>query len=287
MVKISAILTLLAVMLSASLPANAVDVLTDMNDNNRTGANTSETILNTTNVNVNEFGKLWSYSADGAVYAQPLYVSGLSIASRKHNVIFVATMEDSVYAFDADTNSTFWHVNFTGGNITPVPVADITGNNELNIVGDVGIESTPVIDRNSSTIYLLARTKDTDAGTYIQKLHALDLATGAEKFDGPVTITNAGFDPEVENQRAGLALANGKIIIAWASHEDIGRYHGWVMDYNASTLHLVSAFDDTPTGHEGGIWQQGRAPAVDSSGNIYFITGNGSWDGMTNFGESF
>ena len=285
--KIQAAAILLAMVLSVSPRANAVNVLTGMNDNHRTGANTRETILTTTNVNVKQFGKLWSYSVDGAVYAQPLYVSGLSIAGGKHDVLFVATMEDSVYAFDADTNATFWHVNFTGGGITPVPIADITGNNNLNIVGDVGIESAPVIDLKSGTIYLLARTMDTTTGAYLQKLHALDLATGAEKFGGPVTVDVAGFDPKMGNQRAGLALANGNIIIAWASHEDMGPYHGWVMAYDARTLKLVSAFNDTATGGEGGIWQQGRAPAVDSSGNVYLISGNGSWDGKTNFGESF
>ncbi|HTQ30874.1 MAG TPA: hypothetical protein VMI53_06655, partial [Opitutaceae bacterium] len=131
------------------LPARAVDVLTDMNDNNRTGRNPNETILNTSNVNQTTFGKVWAYSVDGSTYAQPLYVSDVSIAGGTHNVVFIETMEDDAYAFDADSNTQFWHVSFTGGNITPVPIADITGNNSLNITGDVGIESTPYIDKST------------------------------------------------------------------------------------------------------------------------------------------
>ena len=275
------------VAMSSVLPARAVDVLTDMNDNNRTGRNPNETILNTSNVNQSTFGKVWAYSVSGSTYAQPLYVSGVSIAGGTHNVVYIETMNDQVYAFDADSNTQLWHVSFTGGTITPVPITDITGNNGLNIVGNVGIESTPVIDKSTGTIYMLARTKDTSTTTYFQTLHALDLSTGAEKFGGPKVVTASGFDPKRENQRMGLAMANGNIIITWTSHEDLPPYHGWMMAYSASTLAQVGVFNDTATGTEGGIWQQGRAPAVDASGNVYVITGNGTWDGSSNFGESF
>jgi hypothetical protein len=268
--------------------ARAVDVLTDRNDNNRSGANTSETILTPSNVNQTQFGQLWSYAVNGATYAEPLYVSGVSIGGGTHNVVYIVTMEDDVYAFDADTNKLYWSVSFTGGNITPVPITDITGNNDLNIVGDVGIESTPYIDKTGGTIYLLARTKNTSTGLHAQTIHALDITTGAEKFGGPVVIPQVGgFSSKMQNQRMGLAKAGNNIIISWASHEDITPYNGFIMAYNATTLAQVAVFNDTPSGTQGGIWQQGRAPAVDSSGNVYVITGNGTWDGTSNFGESF
>ena len=268
-------------------PAEAVDILTQHNDQFRTGANLSETILTPANVNATQFGKLFSYAVDGYVFAQPLYVSAYSISGGTHNVCYVATMEDSVYAFDADSNTTYWHKQFTGGNITPVPIVDITGNNNLNIHGDVGILSTPVIDKTSGTIYVLARTKNTSTTTYIQSLHALDLATGNEKFGGPIVISASGFDNKMQNQRPGLALANGNVYIAWGSHEDFTPYHGWVMAYNATTLAQVAVFNTTPGGSQSAIWMAGQAPAIDSSGNTYWITGNGDWDGVSKWGESF
>lgn len=267
--------------------AEAVDVLTQHNDQYRTGANLSETILTPSNVNSTQFGKLFSYTVDGYVFAQPLYVSGYSIGGGTHNVCYIATMEDSVYAFDADSNTTYWHKQFTGGNITPVPIVDITANNNLNIHGDVGILSTPVIDKSGGTIYVLARTKNTSTTTYIQTLHALDLATGNEKFGGPVVISASGFDNKMQNQRPGLALANGNVYIAWGSHEDFTPYHGWVMAYNATTLAQVAVFNTTPGGSQSAIWMAGQAPAIDSSGNTYWITGNGDWDGVSKWGESF
>ncbi len=278
-----------ALLLALSLPqVRAVDVLTHMNDNNRSGVNTSETILTPSNVNQSEFGKLWSYAVNGATYAEPLYVSGVSIGGGTHNVVYIATMGDDVYAFDADSNTQYWHVSFVGGSITPVPITDITGNNSLNIVGNVGIESTPYIDKTGGTIYVLARTKNTSNGSHAQTLHALDITTGAEKFGGPAVIPqDSGFSSKMQNQRMGLAKAGNNIIITWTSHEDLSPYHGFMMAYNATTLARVAVFNDTPTGSQGGIWQSGRAPAVDSSGNVYVITGNGTWDGSQNFGESF
>jgi hypothetical protein len=263
-----------------------VSVLTQHNDQWRTGANTSETTLTPSNVNKSTFGKLYSYAVDGYVYAQPLYVHGLSISGAVHNVLFVATMEDSVYAFDADTNVMYWHKQFTGGNITPVPITDITGNNNLNIHGDVGIESTPVIDSTTSTIYVLARTKNTSTTTYYQMLHALDLATGTEKFSGPASISPSGFSTKMQNQRPGLAEANGSIYICWGSHEDKTPYNGYVMTFNASTLALQTVFDTTSGGSEGAVWQAGQAPAFDQSGNAYISTGNGDWNGTTQWGET-
>src|SRR6267142_968360 len=265
----------------------AVDVLTQHNDQFRTGANLNETTLITANVNVSQFGKLFSYAVDGYVFAQPLYVSGLTISGGTHNVCYVATMEDSVYAFDADVNVTYWHKQFTGGSITPVPIVDITGNNNLNIHGNVGILSTPVIDKASGTIYVLARTKNTSNSTYIQTLHALDLATGNEKYGAPKVISTSGFDTKMQNQRPALALANGNVYIAWGSHEDFTPYHGWMMAYNAATLAQAAVFDTTPGGSQGAIWMAGQAPAIDNAGNLYVITGNGDWNGAGKWGESF
>ncbi len=266
--------------------AQAADVLTQHNDQFRTGANLSETALTTANVNSTQFGKLFSYSVDGYVYAQPLYVSGLTIGGSVHNVLYVGTMEDSVYAFDADTNQTYWRKQFTGGNITPVPIADAVGSSNLNIHGDVGVISTPVIDRVSNTIYVLARTKNTSNTTYTQALHALDLATGAEKFGGPVNITVSGFNALLQNQRPGLGLYNGKVYVCWGSHEDKNPYHGYVISFDAATLAQKDFFNTTPGGSEGAIWQAGQAPAFDTTGNLYLTTGNGDWNGTTQWGET-
>jgi hypothetical protein len=278
---------LLALLFGLALPpARAVDVLTHMNDQLRSGENTNETILTPSNVNQSQFGQVWDYSVNGSTYAQPLYVSGVSIGGGTHNVVYIVTMEDDVYAFDADSNILYWHVSFVGGTITACPIVAIDGTDTANIVGDVGIESTPYIDKASGTMYLLARTMNTSPTNFIQTLHALNISTGAEKFGGPTVISTSGFNSQIQNQRMGLAKAGNNIIIAWASHEDKFAYHGWVMAYNATNMTQVKVFNDTPSGTLGGIWQQGRAPAVDASGNVYMITGNGTWDGTSNFGET-
>ena len=245
-------------------------VLTDRYDNSRTGWDPNEKSLTTANVNSSAFGKLYNYPVDGSVFAQPLYVPNVAISGQgTHNVLYAVTMNDSVYAFDADQNLTLWHDSFTNAanGVTPVPISDITGSNSLNIVGFVGIESTPVIDSSTNTMYLVARTKEVTATatSYVQRLHAIDIATGAEKFGGPVVIAGSvpgtgeessggvvSFDPFWQNQRSALALTNGQVIIMWASHEDDQPYHGWVMSYSASTLAQTGIFCDTPNGSEGG-----------------------------------
>src|SRR5579864_6639856 len=221
-----------------------VSVVTNRNDNARTGANLNETQLTASNVNASLFGKLFAQTVDGSIFGQPLYVPGVMIGGSSHNVVYVATMNDKVYAFDADNNtganaSPLWSQDLAtpyGG--TPIPIGNLTnGFTTGNIIGNVGIESTPVIDLSTNTIYLLARTLE--GANYVQRLHALDIASSAEKFSGPVVIaasvpgTGAGssggtvaFDPKRHNQRAALALGNGLVIISWASHEDIAPYHG-------------------------------------------------------------
>ena len=287
-------------LLIASCLYAQVSVLMNRYDPGTTGANPRETILNAANVRVAGFGKLYSYYVDGAVYAQPLYVPALELPGRgRHNVLFVATMNDKVYAFDADrAGPPLWIRDLTNeaAGITPVPVTDITNNNDLNVVGNVGIMGTPVIDPASKSLFLVARTRE--RGTYVQRLHKLDLASG--KDQAPPAVIEAAvksaardaaggtlrFDPRAGNQRPALALVNGSVVIAWASHEDIRPYHGWIMAYDARSLKQTAALCTTPDGAEGGIWQSGRGPAVDASGNIYFEVGNGSWNGKRDFGTS-
>ncbi|MGH9350729.1 MAG: PQQ-binding-like beta-propeller repeat protein [Terriglobia bacterium] len=290
----SILLASTAVLLSAQ-----VSVLQNRYDNFGTSANLQETALKPSAVNVRQFGKLWSYAVDGSVYAQPLYVPSLSISGGVHNVLYVATMDDKLYAFDANhPGAPLWLRNFTdaAAGVTPVPIVDITHSNHLNIVGNVGILATPVIDRARGALYVLVRTKE--RGRYVQRLHAIDIATGKDDLKPAViqaSIRSSAidavhgilrFDPKAGNQRAALAIAKGAVILAWASHEDIQPYHGWIMAYDAATLKQISALCLTPNGGEGGIWQSGRAPVVDRKGNIYYETGNGTWDGRKEFGNS-
>jgi hypothetical protein len=291
----------LALLIQVALLAQAqVSVLTSRNDNQGTGANLHETILTTANVKSPAFGKLFSYPVQGSVYAQPLYLPALEIPGHgTHNVVFIATMDDRVYAFDADSSAApFWQRDLTNpaAGITPVPIVDVTHNNNLNIVGNVGILSTPVIDPATQTLYLVARTKEPTR--YVQRVYALDVRTGKDRL--PPTVITAQiksfandaidgylhFNSKTNNQRPALTLSNGMIFIAWASHEDIGPYHGWIMAYSAKDLKQTAVFCVTPTGKEGGIWHSGRAAAVDSEGNIYYQTGNGDFNGTTDFGES-
>lgn len=265
-----------------------------------TAANTRETTLTASNVNAASFGKLYSYYVDGAVYAQPLYLPSVQIPGRgARNVLYVATMNDKLYAFDADqAGPPLWLRDFTDetAGVTPVLVVDITNDNALNIVGNVGIEGTPVIDPAAGSIYLVVRTKE--QGKYFQRLHKLDLTTGKDQIP-PATIEAAvpstardatdgqlHFDPKAGNQRPALVLVNGQVVIAWASHEDFPPYHGWIMTYDGATLKQTGAVSTTPNSDAGGIWQSGRGPAVDSSGNAYFAVGNGGWNGKTDFGSS-
>ncbi len=280
-----------------------LNILTNRYDQARTGANLVETTLTVANVTAARFGKVGSYAVDGAVYAQPLYASGLTVNGQVRNVLYVATMNDKVYAFDADRPSTppLWSRDFTSPPaVTPVPITDIARPN-LNIVGNVGIQSTPVIDAASGTIYLVARTKE--SGQYVQRLHALDIRTGQSRPGSPVTIAGSvpgtaldstvangqrviTFDPKVHVQRAALAITNGVVLVSWAAHEDLIPSHGWIMAFNTSTLARTGIMTVTPDVYGGGIWQGGRAPAIDPEGYVYIATGNAPWDGVRNFGDT-
>jgi len=269
---------------------NYPGVFTYHYDNLRTGQNTNEAVLTPANVNATQFGKLYAYSTDGLSYASPLYVANVNISGQGfHNVAYVVTEHDSVYAFDADglSNSPLWHVSFLKSGVTSVPCAD-TGECG-DIPTEIGITSTPAIDQTTGTLYVVAATKE--SGSYVQRLHALDITSGAEKFGGPVVIqasvsgTGDGaaggavaFDPLRENQRPGLLLSNGVVYLAFGSHGDQHPWHGWLLAYNASTLARVMVYNVTPNGFGGGIWQSGGGINADASGNIYFTSSNGTFD---------
>lgn len=295
---------------SASATVGVTDltgVTTYHNNPSRDGTNTHEFALTPSNVNTTTFGKLFSCAVDGEVYAQPLWLPNLSIGGGTHNVVFVATENDSVYAFDADASPCrqYWQKSFLSAGVTAVPFAD-TRASDIN--KKIGITGTPVIDAASQTLYVVAKTKE-GTGNYHQRLHALSLIDGTEKFASPVDITpaitvpgtgdvgdgstcsssagNVPFCPLEENQRAGLALVSGNVYVAWASHGDNQPYHGWIMRFSASNLAQAPVlFNDSPNGRESGIWMSGGAPAFDSSNNLYVITGNGDYDGTKDFGDS-
>jgi regulation of enolase protein 1 (concanavalin A-like superfamily) len=280
----------LMVMVAASLLAVTVlaqvNVLTQHNDIGRTGANLNETILTPANVNVNQFGMLFKRTVDDQVYGQPLVVTNVSIGGGTHNVVIITTVHNSVYAFDADNGTLYWHkTQADPGFGAPVPAAGHFGCTDMT--GNMNIAGTPVIDANTNTLYVVSLSP---SGTsFVDHLHALDLSTGAEKFGGPVTITAPEFVALNQNQRPALLLANGNVYIGYSSHCDQGTYHGFLIGYNASTLQQVGVFNSSPntSGKGNSIWHSGTGPAADASGNIYVVTGNGTWDGITRFSETF
>jgi len=271
---------------AASLAQN---VLTYHNDNARTGQNLRETTLKPSNVNSTSFGKLFVLSVDGKVDAQPLYLSALAIPGEgTHNVLFVATEHDSVYAFDADTGTTLWQVSMLGSGET---VSDNRGCQQ--VIPEIGITATPVIDPTSGphgSIYVVTMSKD-GSGNYFQRLHALDVTTGQEEFGGPVNIqakfpgtgdnSQSGmviFDPSQYKERPGLLLLNHVVITTWSSHCDFRPYTGWIIGYHESTLAQVGVLNITPNGSQGAIWASGAGPAADTRGNIYILDANGTFD---------
>jgi uncharacterized protein (TIGR03437 family) len=292
---------LVPLMMLCSLLSHAqVSILTANGDNNRTNSNLQETQLSPATVNSSTFGKLGVFPVDGQVYSQPLVVSGLSVSGRgTHNVVFVSTMHNSVYAFDADAMSpisALWQVNLGSS----VPSALLYGSPYGDISNEVGILSTGVIDPQRGVLYVVADVLQNGAPVFY--LHALDLATGVERLSGPVALTatvlgtgsaarpdgTIPFDPMQHLQRPGLLLANNAVYVSFGSHGDMSPYHGWMLSYDASGLtHQVGVYMSTPNGDEGAIWQAGRGPAADAQGNLYAVTGNGDYDGITNFGESF
>ena len=274
-----------------------VNVTTYHNDNARTGQNTRETILTPANVNSTQFGKLFTVPVDGYVYAQPLYLYQIAIGGGTHNVVFAATEHDSVYAIDADTGTIYWKDSLIAAGGRPVNSQTDIWSECDDLIPEIGITGTPVIDANTGTLYVVA--KSFVAGHAVQYLHALDVGTGAEKFGGPTSIAasvpgsaydavggRVSFNPLLEAQRPALLLSNGHVVIAWGAHCDFDPWHGWVMSYGAGTLTLEAAFNATANGQRAGIWMSGGGLAADGAGNIYFPTGNGTWNGTSDFGDS-
>jgi fibronectin type 3 domain-containing protein len=282
---------------------NYAGTFTSHNDNGRTGQNLNETVLTPSNVNTTTFGKLFSYPLDGLSFSDPLYVENVTVPGQGvHNVVYVATEHDSIYAFDADgrTSTPLWKDSFINpaAGVNPIPPA-VTGETQ-DIPNEIGISGTPVIDPSTNTLYLVAATQEVSGGTtkYVNRLHAIDLSTGAEKDGGPVvinpTVPGTGIDASggmipfnniEENQRASLLLSNGEVYVAFANHGNNPPYHGWVIAYNASTLHQDWAFCSTPNADKGGVWMGGGGLTADSSGNLFFSTGNGTFDENANGGD--
>ncbi len=260
-----------------------VSVTTQHNDNARTGANLAETTLTPANVSPAQFGMLFRHAVDDQLYTQPLVATGVHFADGVHDAVYVTTVANSVYAFDANDGAAaapLWHVNFGAPpNVHSAPF----GCTDMN--GNMGIIGTPVIDPAKHVLYVVAVTGAN--GQWTQRLHALDLATGADLPASPVRVETADFDPLMQNQRPALLLSQGQIYVSYASHCDKDPYHGFVMAYDAATLKQTAVFNTTPTGSEASIWQSGQGPAADAAGNIYVVSGNGSWDGKQNFSESF
>jgi hypothetical protein len=291
-------------------PAN-VDVLSFHNDLSLSGANLMETDLTLANVNPTQFGKLFSQPVDGYVYAEPLYKANLTIPGLgTHNVAFVATEHDDVYAFDADSNTganaaPLWYHSFldAANGITTIPSPSVISNSD--IVPEIGITGTPVIDGTTNTLYVVAATLEMRAGVphYVQKLHALDITTGNERTTpytigdtvqggaeggwtnvSDISVSGVGdgssggglrFNAGRENNRAALQIVNGNVYVAWASHSDFRPYTGWVIGFNAQTLQPVKVFNTSPNSGGNGMWQSGGAVSADAQGNLYFALGNG------------
>ena len=306
-----------------SLSGSAIAATTDLpgvftyhNDRARDGANVQEYALTPADVNSTRFGKLFSCRVDGAIYGQPLWVADLSVNGATHNVVFVATEHDSLYAFDADAHPCMqlWSANLidvshggsTGETTVPAGVTGyLVGRGAGNLAPEVGVTGTPVIDPASGTLYLISKSIDSARVKFYQRLHAIELKTGDEKPGSPATIAatypgsgdggnTVTFNPGPENQRAGLALVDGIVYIAWTAHEDVSPWYGWVIGYSYSgtAFTQVAVFNAAPNAQDGGIWMGGGAPASDSEGNLYLVTGNGAFDASsdtapkTDYGDS-
>ncbi|HEX4649453.1 MAG TPA: hypothetical protein VH111_11540, partial [Steroidobacteraceae bacterium] len=270
-------------------PAQGTDVVTYKNDLSRTGANLTESVLTPANVSASGFGLLRFLSTDGKVDAQPLYLSGLTLQGASHNVVFVATENDSVYAFDADSGSALWHVSLLGSGESP------SGPHGCNqVLPVIGITSTPVIDRAAGPRGALFAVAMSNAGNDHQRLHALDVTSGAELFGGPREITASypvpgggtrTFDPGQYEERAALLLSQGTIYTSWTSHCDNAPYTGWIIAFSESTLAQTAVLNVAPNGTGIGpasagpaIWMSGGGPAADAGGNVYLLTGNGAFE---------
>ncbi len=268
-----------------------ISILTQHTDNSRAGFNSNETKLTTSNVNTSQFGKLFSLPVDDQVYAQPLVVGNLNISNGNHNVVFIAAVSNSVYAYDADNGTLYWQKNFSAPGMRAPRASDMTGacgGFYQDFSGSIGIVGTPVIDSISKTMYFVARNTN-GSNTFNQYLHAINIVTGAEVNGSPVQIAATyngngdgsvnniiNFDSQKQNQRQALILVNGRIFVSFSSHCDWGPYHGWILGYNANNLQQEIVYNDTPDGIYGGIWESGMGLAADNQGSLYAVTGNGT-----------
>ncbi|PYO76907.1 MAG: pyrrolo-quinoline quinone [Gemmatimonadetes bacterium] len=310
---LSFVLLLLVTCRDSSAPASgpkpnpqSVSVLTQHNDNSRAGWNDNETALTTTNVNVQQFGELFALPVDDQVYAQPLVVGHVFIGDSYHNVVLVATVNNTLYAYDADNGTLYWQRSFTAPGMRPPQHGDMTGacnGSYQDFSGNIGIVGTPVIDAGTRTMYFVARS--TTGSTFVQFLHAVNIVDGSEISGGPteITATSSGngdgsvngviaFDAQRQNQRQGLTLLNGTVYVTFSSHCDWGPYHGWILGYDAATLGQRVVYNATPNGYAAGMWESGTGMAADAAGNLYVVTGNGTVGdngdptSLTNRGES-
>jgi len=291
--------------LATNPPTPLTAVLTYQYDNTRMGVNSTETNLALANVNTNHFGCLFTCAVDGYIYAQPLVVPGVNIPGLGvHDVVYVVTEHNSVYAFDADNNTgsnavPLWQTSFLSPGVTTVPSGDVSTS---DITPEIGITSTPVIDPATATIYLEVKTKE-PGSVYVHRLHALDITTGLERtnFNSPAVIAATNYpglgsgdndgetpahvlwNPLREHSRPALTLLKGVIYMSFASHGDNTPYHGWLFGYNATNVsQQVSVYNTTPNGGLGGFWDGGGGPSVDAQGNLYLQSGNGTFDGGAN-----
>jgi hypothetical protein len=292
-------------------------VTTYHNDLARDGVNNQEYALTQQTVTTSDFGKLFSCPTDGAVYTQPLWMPAVTVNGAAHNVVFVGTQHDGLFAFDADASpcQQLWTVSLIDANHgaaageSPVPsgpTGNLVGSGYGDITPEVGVTGTPVIDPLTGTLYVVSKSMNSAGTSFYQRLHAIDITTGKEKFGGPANIgpsitfpgtgdggTTVSFNPQQQNQRPGLALVNGVVYVAWSSHEDTYPYYGWVIGFNASNLSIASVLNITPNVLYGGIWMGGGAPSADSANHIYLITGNGGFDVTSatppnnDYGDSF
>ncbi|MGA2371084.1 MAG: pyrrolo-quinoline quinone [Candidatus Korobacteraceae bacterium] len=308
MKKISGLSLLCFVALCSCLLTAQVPVTTYQYDNNHSGTNTQETILTPTNVNVSQFGRKTVFTVEGFVYAQPLYLPNLTIGGTSHDVLFVATEHDQLYAFDVNSGQQLWHTNFLAAGSGPLLVVSTVSSNDVScsdLVPEIGITGTPVIDTTTNTLYVSVETKEynpqTQSKAFRHRLHALDITTGLDKvtphgISAVVKGNGSGnlggfitFNTLLANQRPSLLLADGQVFVSWSSHCDLGNYHGWLMSFNKTSLAATGVILDTPNGYEGGFWGGGSGPAADTAGSIYTATGNGSFDvnsGGIDYGDS-
>ncbi|HEY8078613.1 MAG TPA: hypothetical protein VIF62_30995 [Labilithrix sp.] len=290
---------------TSCLGGNCIEALTEHYDNARTGLYGAESKLKPTNVNEAMFGKAFELTVDGKVDAQPLYLQAVAIAGKgTHDVIYVVTEHDSIYAFDANAaGAPLWQVSALGAGEAP---SDDRGCDQ--VTPEMGITATPVIDRTTGTMYVVAMSKK--GGTYHQRLHAIDITSGAEKLGGPKEIvatypgstssegngTTLTFDPKQHKERSALLLDHGRVYTSWSSHCDFDPYTGWVMAHDEATLAVVAIWNTEPNGAEASFWSAGAGPAADSAGNVYHMSGNGGFDttltaggfpNQSNYGNSF